>query len=315
MVYGGMSQAAAPFKSGDVVEILSFAEVSATLDESGCCEGLPFTEEMQKFCGRRFRVFKRADKICVETTYFMDLRRLDNAVTLEEVRCDGSGHDGCQRMCMIFWKERWLKPAAPGTAAEPPIDWVSVLASRPAEAPPAFDPDKTYSCQATALARATKPLRKLDPRHYLRDVRSGALETKDLAKAVFMAVFNKLSRARGGRDFGMLVGSQKKTPSISLGLRTGELVRIKRKEQVIETLDANGKNRGMYFGNEEASRHCGNTFTVLSRIDRMILEDSGKMRAINNTVLLQNTACSGLCFHACARNGHPMWREAWLERV
>jgi hypothetical protein len=71
----------------------------------------------------------------------------------------------------------------------------------------------------------------------------------------------------------------------------------------------------MYFGNEETSRHCGKTYAVLARIDRMILEDSGKMRAINNTVLLRGTACSGLCFGGCARAGYPMWREAWLERT
>ena len=47
----------------------------------------------------------------------------------------------------------------------------------------------------------------------------------------------------------------------------------------------------------------------------MILEDSGKMRAINNTVLLRGTECSGLCFGGCARGGYPMWREAWLARV
>ena len=303
------------FKSGDVVEVRSLEEIAATLDANGSYEGIPFMNEMRQFCGRRFRVFKRADKICVETTYFMDLRRLRNAVTLEEVRCDGGDHDGCKRMCMIFWKECWLKPATEGATAEAPIDWISVLANKPAAALPAIDASKTYTCQATALAQATEGLRMWDVRHYVRDLRSGALRPKQLVKALFTTVYNKVSRSRGGRDFGMLVGTQQKTPAVSLGLRPGERVRIKAKPQVIETLDANGKNRGMYFGNEEASRHCGSTFPVLTSIDRMILEDSGKMRAISNTVLLQGTACSGLCFQGCARNGHPMWREVWLERT
>jgi hypothetical protein len=73
------------FKSGDVVEVLSLEEIAATLDEHGGYESLPFTAEMRQFCGRRFRVFKRADKICVETTYFLALRRMRDAVTLEEV--------------------------------------------------------------------------------------------------------------------------------------------------------------------------------------------------------------------------------------
>ena len=303
------------FKSGDIVEVCSFEEIAATLDAAGSYEGIPFMNEMREYCGRRFRVFKRADKICVETTYFMDLRRLRNAVTLEEVRCDGSDHDGCKRMCLVFWKECWLKPAAEGVAPEAPIDWVSVLARKKSSAQPPVDPAKTYTCQATALAHATEPLRMWDVRHYIRDLRSGALRPRELAKALFTAVYNKVSRSRGGRDLGMLVGTLQKTPAVSLALQPGERVRIKDKEQVVETLDANGKNRGMYFGNEEASRHCGSTFPVLTSIDRMILEDSGKMRSISNTVLLQGTACSGLCFQGCARNGYPMWREVWLERT
>ena len=315
VVYGGMSRPVHHFKSGDVVEVLSIEEIAATLDATGSYEGIPFMDEMHQFCGRRFRVFKRADKICVETPYFLDLRRLRNAVTLEEVRCDGGDHDGCKRMCLVFWKEAWLKPAMHDATPERPIDWINVLAGRKSSAPSPIDPDKTYSCQATALAQATEPLRMWDVRHYVRDLRSRALRPRELAKALFTTVYNKVSRARGGRDFGMLVGNEQKTPAASLGLVPGERVRIKDKEQVVKTLDANGKNRGMYFGNEEASRHCGSTFPVLTSIDRMILEDSGKMRAITNTVLLQGTACSGLCFQGCARNGHPMWREVWLERT
>ena len=39
------------------------------------------------------------------------------------------------------------------------------------------------------------------------------------------------------------------------------------------------------------------------------------MPPTSNTVLLQGAACTGLCNRGCARNGHPLWREAWLDRV
>jgi len=302
------------FKSGDVVEVLSLEEIAGTLDESGKYEGLPFTAEMRPFCGRRFRVFKRADKICAETTYYLDLRRMRDAVTLEEVRCDGSDHGQCRRLCLLFWKERWLKPA-PEAAPEPPLDWTTILAKRePVEAPP-IDPSITYSCQATAIPSATEPLRIWDFRHYVRDLKSGAVRKRDMPRVLFMAAYNKLAHAMGRSDYGMILGKQTKTPALALDLKPGELVRIKTRAEVAETLDAAGKNRGLYFGNEEAARHCGKTYSVLTRIDRMILEDCGKMRGINNTVLLRGTECSGQCFRGCARGGYPMWREAWLERV
>lgn len=303
------------FRSGDIVEVRSFDEIRATLDANGAFEGVAFMEEMRRFCGRTLRVFKRADKVCVENAYFLDLRRMRNAVLLEEVRCDGSQHDGCKRMCLIFWKEAWLKPAATGASPEEPPDWVSLHARSNGATPRPIDPAKTYSCQATQLQAATEQLRIWDPRHYLRDLRTRAIRPRDMLLVLFTTAYNKIARSRKAHDFGKVVGTNQKTPAVSLGLRPGEFVRIKSKQEIASTLDTRGKNRGLAFGDLEMARHCGRTFPVLARIDRMILEDCGKMKAIQNTVLLQGTTCSGLCFRGCARNGHGMWREAWLERV
>ena len=32
-----------------------------------------------------------------------------DTVYLEDLRCDGSGHGGCQAGCRIYWKEAWLR--------------------------------------------------------------------------------------------------------------------------------------------------------------------------------------------------------------
>ena len=108
-----------PWKRGDVVEVKSLDEIRATLGPDGTFEDVPFMDEMQRYCGKRYRVWNRTDKICVERDGFLEYRRMRDAVLLEEVRCDGSGHDGCQKLCLIFWKEAWLRPVAPGTPPEP----------------------------------------------------------------------------------------------------------------------------------------------------------------------------------------------------
>lgn len=295
------------------MEVLSAREIEATLDSNGTYERVPFTDEMRRFCGRRFRVFKRADKICVERPYSLDLRRMRNAVFLEEVRCDGSAHDGCKRMCMVFWKEAWLKPAPRDAEPEPPVDWVGEWMKSTEDYGP-IDETKTYACQATALHAATEPLKMWDPRHYVRDLLTGSVKPWQLPKVLFTAAYNKVARSAGRRDWGMVVGESQRTPQITIGLEAGDRVRVKSKEEIQATLDARGKNRGLSFGDTETARHCGRSLRVLTRIDRMILEDTGKMRGISNTVLLQGAQCSGLCFRGCARNGHPMWREAWLEK-
>jgi hypothetical protein len=97
------------FKEGDLVEVKSFQEIFETLDKEGRHRGLSFTKEMVKFCGKQFKVFKRLDRIVLETTGEMrDMRT--PTVLLEGVFCDGSAHGDCDRSCFAFWRDIWLKP-------------------------------------------------------------------------------------------------------------------------------------------------------------------------------------------------------------
>src|SRR5260370_1542125 len=99
----------------DVAEVRSAAEILQTLDENGMLEGLPFMPEMLPYIGKRFVVDKRAEKICDTINYYTS-RRLPDTVLLENLRCDGSGHDGCQAECRGFSKEQWLRRVQPGEA-------------------------------------------------------------------------------------------------------------------------------------------------------------------------------------------------------
>ena len=73
---------------GDLVEVRSPSEILVTLDESGALAGLPFMPEMVAYCGRRFTVSHRADKVC-DTVKYTGSRRIPNAVLLDDLRCDG----------------------------------------------------------------------------------------------------------------------------------------------------------------------------------------------------------------------------------
>jgi hypothetical protein len=93
---------------GDLVEVRSAKEIFATLDGQDKLRGLRFNPEMEKFCGKRFRVYKRMNKIILETTG--ELRSIKTpTVLLEGVFCDGKAHGGCDRSCFCFWRENWLK--------------------------------------------------------------------------------------------------------------------------------------------------------------------------------------------------------------
>lgn len=53
-------------KPGEIVQVRSENEILATLDRTSALEGLPFNEEMRKYCGRRFKVLKNVHKIIIE---------------------------------------------------------------------------------------------------------------------------------------------------------------------------------------------------------------------------------------------------------
>ena len=93
---------------GDWVEVKQFGEIFATLNGEGKLRGLAFTKEMMQYCGRRFRVLKRLEKIILESTG--ETRTIKTpTVILENVVCNGEAHGGCDRTCFCFWREAWLR--------------------------------------------------------------------------------------------------------------------------------------------------------------------------------------------------------------
>src|SRR5260221_2092106 len=96
------------FRAGELVEVRSKEEILLTLDSNGRVEEMPFMPEMFRYCGRRFRVYKRAHKTC-DFVNKTGIRKLPSAVHLEGLRCDGSAHGGCQGGRMCFWEETGLR--------------------------------------------------------------------------------------------------------------------------------------------------------------------------------------------------------------
>jgi hypothetical protein len=93
-------------KPGEMVEIKSEKEIRQTLDSLQRTEGLKFMPEMWKYCGKRYRVYKKLNKIISEASG--ELLKLKNTVLLDGVICDGSEHYNCERSCFLWWKEHWL---------------------------------------------------------------------------------------------------------------------------------------------------------------------------------------------------------------
>lgn len=295
-------------RPGTLVEVRSEAEIRATLDPDGMLEGLPVMPEMDRFYGKVVMVHKRADKTCVDSH---GMRRMRNTVFLKDVRCNGSAHDGCDRLCAIFWKEAWLKPAPPSS---PVADILLRDLVAGVTAPAEVDPGKTFACQSTALLQATAPLPWWDLSQYGGDLHRGQLGWAEFAKMFTILLINKIRRPLGLAEYHALQGGNTRTPKVSLGLRPGDIVCLKSKEEIRGTLDGQGKTRGLEFS-PEMTPYCGGRFTVLKRGSRMIVETTGKMIALNDSVLLEGLFCDGSSHRGCKRENLFFCKEAWLRRV
>ena len=295
-----------PFRRGDVVEVRGQGEISAALDADGKLDGLPFMPEMAAYCGRRFRVQGRVEKVYLDGRGYK--ARLPGTVLLEEVRCDGSAHGGCQTGCLLLWKEAWLKPAngAPGPSDE---SGLPVL-----QTPTHAQGNGKFSCQPTELAGATVPLSWWQWWPHARDYFYGERSLGELLRMVLVTASNRIRRRLGLHLYGKVCGHRRKTPAVCLSLQPGELVRVKSREEIQGTIDHLGRNRGMVFL-PDMVRFCGGTYRVARRVEKAVLEWSGEMRPFGNTVALEDVTCSGVALGCCGRQCYHLWREAWLERV
>jgi hypothetical protein len=104
---------------GEWAEVKSIEEILATLDGNRRHQGLRWMTGMRRYCGRRFRVYKRVEKIMLETNG--ELREMKNTVLLEGVTCDGIEFGACDRSCFHFWREAWLRrvPKEPANGPNP----------------------------------------------------------------------------------------------------------------------------------------------------------------------------------------------------
>lgn len=290
---------------GDWVEVISASEIAQSLDADGAVEGLPFMPEMLPFASRRFKVVQRADRTCLYPPA-LPFPRLANSVVLEGLRCDGSLHGGCELGCMFFWKESWLRPVDSGSGGNslPLTDPVPEFqVTRPGQ------PD-SFVCQATELPRATTPGPPLwKPGQYADFVRDRTYTLPELAGMFGRIGWRKLRRLARLRGTN---GPPPVPEPLSSDLQPGEWVEVKGQDEILATLDANHQNKGLAFSGDMV-KACGKTMRVQKRIETIIDERTGLLRAVHGTVLLEGSICDRNL--GCARRMPFLWREIWLRPV
>ena len=210
---------------------------------------MPFMPEMLKYSGSDSLSRDRAEKIC-DTVSAGPPAEPEHAdtVLLDDLRCDGSAHGGCQAGCRIYWKESWLRRV--DTQSEVAPDAYRQEHPASAELDDRVQqgtrtvrvvygsPTEVYRCQATDALRAAEKLQSFDPRQYVREVRSGNVDWWRAVRIVMRgSVVWAGTKLRVRKNLPVPLGGQPTPRGGDLDLQPGDLVQVRSPEEIGQTLN------------------------------------------------------------------------------
>jgi hypothetical protein len=110
--------------------------------------------------------------------------------------------------------------------------------------------------------------------------------------------------------------TQRNRPVVrKLGLRCGDLVEVRSREEILSTLDAKGCLEALPFM-PEMLEHCGKRFRVYRSAHKTCDTISGTGgRRMADAVHLEGLRCDGAAHGGCQAACLLFWKEAWLKRV
>lgn len=268
--------------------------------------------EMVPFCGKRFRVARRVVKTCCYIDGGTNMRafRVEDVFTLEDVRCSGDAHDSCPKGCMVFWREAWLRKVQPDKA---PSKVDSGESEQLTTRLKTLSGTGRYFCQASEILNVTRPLARRERLlKCLSEIRAGNCTTFQMIGRVSIWMFWRIWRFTVGE---YARGIKRSTPSSSLGLQAGDWVEVQPMEKIRETLNSRAHNRGLYFS-PDMRLLCGTRQRVEKKLDKIIVDGTGEVRLMSDTVFLEGSRCkcSYATFGGCPRDEYTYWREIWLRR-
>jgi len=314
-------------RAGDRVELRSAAEILATLDDRGCLDGVPFMPEMLAFFGKTFTVTAQANRAC-DTIRYSGVRRLEQTVLLDDLRCEGAAHAGCQAQCRLYWKEAWLRPASSAETPDDPrageaAERLERLVTAGVRGNDSTVDEPTFRCQATELLRASEPVSWYDLHSFAYELTGGNVPLWRWLRAMIRIALEQVARGVGllrNAPFGPddLAGQRSYVDPDARELRPGELVQIRSKPEIRATLAQNGKNRGLWFDREMVP-YCGQTVRVKAKVERFVDEGTGRLVELSSDCyMLDEVVCQSFCSDKrwfCPRAIHPWWRACWLAPV
>jgi hypothetical protein len=301
---------------GDLVDIKSWAEIRATLDERGCLEQLPFMPEMLAMCGQRAYVVRCVHRL-FDYRKSRRMRHMDGAVLLVGTVCDGLNHGGCEAACHTIWKSAWLRriERSDDATSSPPV---SSNRSDPVKdtAVLQFGTNAPrYACQLTQLHAASQPSGNWSAANFLRPLVSGNVAPAAFVVGWLTYLFDELQHQRQGVHFPEFEAAvQDSGRHEEIRLKVGDRVVVRSSAAIRATLNDQLMNRGLGF-EPDMLKHCGRRYCVQGEVKRLIDIVTGEMRTMKTPAyILRDVHFSGERQLFNAQHEPLFWRGAWLQR-
>ncbi len=97
------------------------------------------------------------------------------------------------------------------------------------------------------------------------------------------------------------------------GLRAGDVVEVRSRDEILETLDSDGRREGLPFM-PQMLEYCGRQLTVIASAHKTCDVTAGEGRRLLRSVHL-DVRCDGKAFGGCQAACLIFWKEDWLKRV
>ena len=177
---------------------------------------------------------------------------------------------------------------------------------------------RTPACQTRCVQAMSEPLGKAEAgrrslRQRMKLLLKRALNPR--VKRSLKARANRFVRLFSARTAGSRASPALAATSSSAGLKAGDLVRVRSREEVLATLDTWKEVKGCLFM-PEMWAFCGTIQRVLKPVRRIVDERDYQVKKCKGVVLLEGVTCQGTeLFGSCDRSCYFFWREEWLERA
>ena len=301
---------------GDRVEIKSWDEIRATLDDRGCLEELPFMPEMLAMCGQRATVFRCVHRL-FDYRKSRRMRHMDRGVLLVGTVCDGSSHGGCEAACHTIWKPAWLRRVEPDAATTAHASAARPSSGQDATALHFGTRGPRYTCQLTQLHAASRPIDRRTVTHFLLPLVSGNVAPAAFVLGWLTYLFNLVQHRRQGISFPEFEAQARDRAAAhpeETRLQAGDPVVVRSAADIRATLDDQLMHRGMWF-EPDMVKHCGNRYRVQAEIGKIIDIVTGEIRTMKTPAyVLRDVHFSGERQLFNAQHEPLFWRAVWLQR-